>query len=636
MTELWLSPVRASTIPPVSCKRCDVLVWSTIVGIDMKHFIVVGLSVLLGCTWIVNAFSEDVRPSVVKVEVTADGFRLVRNGEPYLIKGVGGDRSLPALKAAGGNSIRTWGADKVGPVLDEAQRLGLTVAVGIWLGHERHGFNYNDADQVARQFDDAQKVILKYKDHPAVLLWGIGNEMEGYADGGNAAIWSAINNIASMAKRIDPQHPTMTVVAEIGGDRVKNIHRLCPDIDIVGINSYAGGASIPKRYREVGGEKPFILTEFGPPGIWEVPKNSWGAASELTSTEKAESYRRVYQQGVLEHRGQCLGAYAFVWGSKQEATATWFGMLLPDGSRLGAVDALTEIWTGKPPANRCPTIKSLKLDGPDQVDPKATVRVTLDVSDPDSDPLKVQWILQREPETLGAGGDAEEVPPTFPEAIVKANDKSVELRMPTDGGGYRLFAYVRDDHGGAAVGNIPLLVKGPITIAAAKKGTLPFVIYDEFGRDAPPFVPTGWMGNAKAMKLDEQCVTQPHSGKTCLRFDYTANDGWGGIVWQHPASDWGNRPGGWNVSGAKQLSFWARGERGNEVVNFEFGIIAADKKFHDTARGKLEKVALTTEWQRFQIDVSKQDLTRVKTGFVITTAGAKDPITVYIDDILFE
>ena len=72
------------------------------------------------------------------------------------------------------------------------------------------------------------------------------------------------------------------------------------------------------------------------------------------------------------------------------------------------------------------------------------------------------------------------------------------------------------------------------------------------------------------------------------------------------------------------------------MVGFEFGLIGADKKYHDSGRGKLEKVSLTNDWQQFQIDVSKQDLTRVKTGFVITTAGAKDPTTVYIDDILFE
>ena len=34
---------------------------------------------------------------------------------------------------------------------DEAYELGLTVSVGIWLGHERHGFDYDDADAVRRQ-----------------------------------------------------------------------------------------------------------------------------------------------------------------------------------------------------------------------------------------------------------------------------------------------------------------------------------------------------------------------------------------------------------------------------------------------------------------------------------------------------
>ena len=108
------------------------------------------------------------------------------------------------------------------------QKNGLTVTVGIWLGHDRHGFNYNNADQVAKQLEEARKIVLKYKDHPAVLMWGLGNEMEGYDKGDNAAIWSAVESLAAEVKRLDPNHPTMTVVAEIGGDRVKNIHRLCP------------------------------------------------------------------------------------------------------------------------------------------------------------------------------------------------------------------------------------------------------------------------------------------------------------------------------------------------------------------------------------------------------------------------
>jgi hypothetical protein len=399
-------------------------------------------------------------PSFVRVVKNESGYRLERYGRPYVIKGAGGDGSLKTLAEVGGNSVRTWAADKAGVILDEAQRLGLTVTVGIWLGHERHGFNYNNADQVARQYEQARATILRYKDHPALLMWGIGNEMEGYEKGDNAAIWSAINNIASMAKKLDPNHPTMTVIAEIGGDRVKNVHGLCPEIDVVGINSYGGAATIPQRYRKAGGNKPYVLTEYGPPGHWESLKTPWGAAIELSSTAKADVYRRAYQLAVSGAEGLCLGSYAFVWGDKQEATATWFGLLLPDGSRTGAVDVLTELWTGKPPKNRCPAIRRLTLDGPDQVNPGASFQATLEVSDPERDPLTIRWVLQREG-SYGIGGDAEANPPSYPEAIVKAADRRVELRMPQTGGGYRLFAYVRDNHGGAATANVPLLVKGP-------------------------------------------------------------------------------------------------------------------------------------------------------------------------------
>jgi hypothetical protein len=583
-----------------------------------------------------GAAASAAKPSVVRLVKREEGYQLLRNGQPYFIKGVGGDASRKTLVAAGGNSVRTWGADNLEPLLDEAHKLGLTVTVGIWLGHERHGFNYNDADQLARQNEQALRAILRYKDHPALLLWGIGNEMEGTGKGDNAAIWSAVNNLAILVKKLDPNHPTMTVVAEIGGDRVKNIQRLCPDIDIIGINSYGGLPSLPKRYQEAGGVMPYVVTEFGPPGVWEVKKNAWGAAPELTSTQKAQFYRRGYQQAIASQKGLCLGSYAFHWGSKSEATVSWFGMLLPDGSRLGAVDALTEVWTGKPPPNRCPEVQPLQLAGLDQVDPGATVQATLTASDPEGDPLKVRWVLYREVDAYAEGGDAEEAPVSYPEAIVRADAKHAEVRMPKAGGGYRLYAYVRDDHGGAAVANLPIRVKGPVPLPEARRAKLPLVIYDEGGRARPPYVPTGWMGNTKALKLDESCTDKPHAGKTCLRIDYEDKNGWAGVVWQHPANDWGDKPGGWDLSGASRLTFWARGAKGGETVTFEFGLLGRDKRFHDSDKGKLEKVKLTTQWQQFHIDLRDKDLTRIKTGFAFIVAGAGLPITFYLDDVRYE
>ena len=184
-------------------------------------------------------------------------------------------------------------------------------------------------------------------------MWGLGNEMEGSGD--NPVIWRTVNEIARIAKA-DPDHPTMTVIAEAGGRKIPQFMSLCPDVDVLGINSYAGLPTLPKRLAEAGLDRPYVITEFGPPGPWEVRKTGWGGPVEPTSTEKARIYLDEYSFHRRPARGRCLGSYAFLWGHKQEATATWFGMFLPSGERLGAVDAMTFAWTGRWPANRVPEL----------------------------------------------------------------------------------------------------------------------------------------------------------------------------------------------------------------------------------------------------------------------------------------
>lgn len=572
-------------------------------------------------------------PVDVKVATEAGSARLLRNGEPYFVKGVGGDASLEALARAGGNSFRTWGDEKLDGQLAAAQKLGLTVTAGIWLGQVRQGFDWTDAASLERQMAHVRATVEKHKDSPALLIWALGNEMED-PTGSNAAVWLAIDSLARMVKQIDPHHPVMTVIAEIGGQKVQNIHKFCPDIDIIGINSYAGAPSLPERYQKAGGTKPYIVTEFGPPGIWEVKKNGIGAYTEPSSTEKAEIYRRVYNSAIVGSK-LCLGSYAFLWGQKQEATSTWFSMFLKDGTRLAPVDAIEDLWSGKPPADRCPAISSMKLEGADTVDPGATVTLTLQATDPENDPMKAEWIVQRDAGEFGSGGDNEQAPPTFPKAILSADLKGAKIVMPGEPGLYRIFAIVRDDHGGGATANEPIRVKGDAAPAASRKAALPLIVYDEDGHDLP-YAPAGWMGDAKAIKLDPACTAKPHTGKTCMRCDFTAATGWGGVVWQSPANDWGDRPGGFNLTGAKKVSFWARGEKGGEVVTFKFGVLPRDEPFYDTAQGQTEPVPLTADWKQYSIDAVGKDLSRIKTAFVWTVAASGAPITFYLDDIIWE
>ena len=124
---------------------------------------------------------HDARASTVTLSHAADGgYILVRDGKPSFVKGGGGDSHLDTLVACGGNSIRTWGIDQLEKtvdgkrLVDRAQELGLGITAGIWIEHERHGFNYDDPAQVRKQRDMVRAAVRKYKHCLAILVWGLG------------------------------------------------------------------------------------------------------------------------------------------------------------------------------------------------------------------------------------------------------------------------------------------------------------------------------------------------------------------------------------------------------------------------------------------------------------------------------
>jgi hypothetical protein len=424
------------------------------------------LPLLLACLFA----SATAAPVAVKVVPADDGFVLLRDGRPYLPMGAGlpndrGPEALAALKAAGANSFRTWGVSdpaRTRALLDEAQRLGLTVCFGLWIEHQGPWVNYRDPATVKRILGEVVHTVRTFKDHPAVLMWGVGNELEGYADGAgdDPLVWQFLEFIAAAVKELDPDHPTMTTLAEIAGHKVPNLHRHCPDIDLVGINSYGGIATLPARYRAAGGVKPYLVTEFGPRGAWESPRTAWRSAIEPTSTAKADLYRAGYEATAVRDRpGLCLGTYAFLWGHKQETTATWYGLLLPDGSRLAGADVLQEFWTGQPPANRVPRLDGLAWSSGDHVAPGHELRATLAAVDPEGDALAVEWVVRTDDPEVRYGGAAEPEQAAVPSALLAGGATGATIRAPKKPGPYRLFVTVRDGHGGAANGNLPFFVE---------------------------------------------------------------------------------------------------------------------------------------------------------------------------------
>jgi hypothetical protein len=406
--------------------------------------------------------------SQVRVTQDAGGtFGLSVNGESFVIRGAGGTSHLDLLRSLGGNSIRTWGIESLDqlvdgkPLLDRAHDLGIKVAVGIWVQHARHGFDYSDAASLQRQRDAVRGAVRKYRDHPAVLLWGLGNEMEGpTSKGDDERVWKEVNVLAELVKREDPTHPIMTTIAGASPVKVKGMLAHCPLVDILGVNAYAGASGVGRAVKDAGWDRPFILTEFGPPGPWEVPKTAWGAPVEPTSWEKASGYYATSELLQTGSSGLCLGSYAFVWGHKQETTSTWYGMFLRSGEKLPSVDAMARVWTGKWPPNRSPKITVLRVTPESRrISRGGTFGADVVAVDFEGDPLQIEWEFVAENKTTGIGGDAEEAPPSFPEAVLDGKGTKALLRAPTVPGAYRVFVTVRDGKGGASKDNVPVLVE---------------------------------------------------------------------------------------------------------------------------------------------------------------------------------
>lgn len=563
----------------------------------------------------------------VELKQTEHGWELLRGGRPYFIRGAGGDAPLPPLAAAGANSVRTWGGDP-GRVLDEAHALGLTVTVGIWLGHERHGFDYSDEARVAEQLERARQIVLRYRDHPALLIWGIGNEMEGFAEGDDPAVWAAVNRVAAMVKELDPHHPTMTVTAFVHGQRIEYVHRRSPAIDIHGVNAYGGASRIPQLLRAGGATKPFLLAEFGPPGPWEAPRTGWGAPQEPTSDAKARVYRETYEKAVLGAEGMALGSYAFLWGHKMEGTETWLGMFLEDGARTAAVDVMAELWSGRRVAEHAPVVDPLQIEGTAEVSPGEVVRVRAAAVDPDGNEIRLRWALRPESGEYLTGGDFRRGLPEIEGAVFEAGRDGARVRMPREPGPYRLFLYAYDASGRAGTANVPLLVKGQV------KPRMPVAVYED-GFEGMPWVPSGWMGGVEHLTLDGDQAAVVHEGAAAVRIRYEGPLGWAGIAWQDPPNNWGDRDGGRDLRGAKALELWARGEYGGEQVSFGVGLLGTDRAFPDSGIAKLDGIALTRDWRRYRVPLEGLDLAAIRTGFVVTLTGRATPVTVYLDSIRF-
>ena len=172
--------------------------------------------------------------------------------------------------------------------------------------------------------------------------------------------------------------------------------------------------------------------------------------------------------------------------------------------------------------------------------------------------------------------------------------------------------------------------------------------FQPFALDSKYF-PSGWMGNVTGVKGTGTLTVERQVAKlegkdtieTRLEYKQGPEKGWAGIYWQHPDNNWGDEP-GLDLTGAKRISFYARGERGGEIVEFISGGINSGKKYKDMFKESTGLVPLTKEWTKFVIDLSRfknKELSNVIGAFAWVASGGFDKegrIVVYIADLKVE
>ena len=414
--------------------------------------------------------------SKVEVKEKNGAYNFYINDSLFEIKGVGFNYGYLAnfeeLALTGANAIRTWSTNKADTILKAANKYNLKVALGINIGKELWGFDYNDTQAVQQQFERVKKIINKYKDHPNLLCWVVGNELNLlFEEDGvtlkevNPKVYDAMSDIVNYIHKVDPNHPVTMTFAGVIEPHLKVALERIPQLDIVSVQVYADLANIEQRMKDAGINKPYMVTEFGPRGFWEMPKTDWNREIEEASGPKVDGIIERIHKGLRNNNsGKCLGGFAFVWGQKHERTPTWYGMHHEDGKQTAYIDELTKLWTGRFPQNRAPRVDSLFLDEKQATDniclkPNTEYKAQVVASDPNNDILTYKWEVAEEVDIRSQGGEKEQKPKRLNVQIVNNSKGEFIFKSPMNEGEYRILCYVYDGKNKAGNANIPFYVK---------------------------------------------------------------------------------------------------------------------------------------------------------------------------------
>ncbi|MCX2948740.1 discoidin domain-containing protein [Lentzea sp. NEAU-D7] len=437
--------------------------------------------------------------SGVHVTGSQGNWQLTVDGRPWVVKGLtwgppaaDAARYMPELKSMGVNTLRTWGTDaSTRPLLDAAASHGLRVINGFWLqpgGGPGSGgcVNYvTDAQYKADVLGQIRQWVTTYKDHPGVLMWNVGNEsilgLQNCYSGAElenqrVAYARYLNEAARAIHAIDTGHPVTNTDAWTGAWVYLKAHT--PDLDLYSVNSYGNVCQVRQDWISGGHTKPYILTEAGPAGEWEVPNDANGVPAEPTDVQKRDGYIQAWNC-ITGHTGVSFGGTLFHYGTEYDFGAVWFN-LTPAGKKRLSFYAVQRAFGGATPANTPPVISAMTV--PQTVAAGAPLTIDVAAADPDGD--AVAWSTAFNSKYIDNSGGLAATP-------VQVAGNRLTVTAPDRLGVWKVYVMAEDGRGniGIETRSVRVVAPQPSGVNVAQGKAVTASSYQQVG-DGAPFPPS--------------------------------------------------------------------------------------------------------------------------------------------------
>ena len=179
--------------------------------------------------------NHELIPKDVAIREIGGKYMVLKDGEEVEIKGVSGYDYLKEAKEVGATVIRTWDEGNAQAILDSAVKNQLDVVLGIHMPKPKNGHNYGSKNFISIQKNRIARIVNKYKGHPALLFWAVGNEVELYPT--DYIIWQQLNNFFKLVKSIDDNHPVTTMITPFR-KCIAYSKIFFRDLDVLSINAF--------------------------------------------------------------------------------------------------------------------------------------------------------------------------------------------------------------------------------------------------------------------------------------------------------------------------------------------------------------------------------------------------------------